>query len=202
MRFVTATLLVILGGCARHPPPPPPAPAASRGPSYVDLEAGWRVVVITPMLRFGGFQLKKVEQQESGKTITLRAGDEFLGYETATYAVDAREDGGVQVALTAVDYNRNGAITPAIKSFAPRLRMPYRFRRVRLLYMQKVSDADHAMAVLAAPDPAQLAVLTRSVQASPKTACRANRNEYCEWIPAGVAVRPERPVNRGWVPAR
>lgn len=68
--------------------------------------------------------------------------------------------------------------------------------------MQKVSDADHAMAVLAARDPVRLDLLTRSVLASPETTCRTDRNEYCEWIPAGVAVRPERPVNQGWAPAR
>ena len=80
--------------------------------------------------------------------------------------------------------------------------MPGRFLRVRLLCLQKVSDADHAMAVLAAPDSPRLAVLTRSVQASPETACRTNRGQYCEWIPAGVAVRPERPNGSNWVPAR
>ena len=49
-------------------------------------------------------------------------------------------------------FNREGAITHSAKSFGPRLPMPGRFGRVRLLCLQKVSDADHAMAVLAAPD--------------------------------------------------
>ena len=43
---------------------------------------------------------------------------------------------------------------------------------------------------------------TCSAQASPETACRANRGQYREWIPAGVAVRPERPNGSNWVPAR
>jgi hypothetical protein len=196
-----ALLIAFLGGCAhRHPlPPPPPAPG---GPSFVDLEAGWRVRVITAKLKSGGFLMKTTEQKEEGNNITLRAGDEFLGYETATYSVTARKDAGIRVALAAVEFNQNGAITPTPKSFAPRMPIPGRFRRVRLLYMQKVSDADHAMAVLAARDLPRLQLLTRSVQASPETACRSNRNEYCEWIPAGVALRPERPVNQGWAPAR
>ena len=154
------------------------------------------------MLKSGGFLLKIADQPEEGNTIALRAGDDFLGYETATYAVEARKDGGVRVALTGVDLNRDGAITHPAKSVAPRLRMPNRFRRVRLLYMRKVSNADHAMAVLAAPDSPGLAALTRRVEASPATACRNNRNEYCEWIPAGVAVRPEYRQGADWIPAR
>lgn len=193
-------LVVLLNGCARLPAPQPPA--LPGGPTFVELEAAWRVRVITPKLKSGGFLLKKAEQQESGNTITLGAGDEFLGFETATYGVEARAGVGVRVRLLGVDFNREGAITHSAKSFAPRLRIHGRFRRVRLLYMQKVSDADHAMAVLAAPDSPRLAVLTRSVQASPETACRTNRGQYCEWIPAGVAVRPERPNGSNWVPAR
>jgi hypothetical protein len=160
------------------------------------------VLVITPKLKSGGFQLKKNQQQELGNTITMKADDDFLGYETATYGVMLHKNGGVRIALSGVDFNRNGDVTAAPKSFAPRLRMPARFRRIRLLYMQKVSDADHAMAVLAAPDPSRLATLTAEVQTLPETACRISRNEYCEWIPAGVAVRPERLIDQVWKPVR
>ena len=199
MRLLVAALVIVLAGCARHLAPPPPP--VSSGPSYVELEAGWHVRVITPMLKSGGFPLKIADRQEAGNMIALRAGDDFLGYETAAYAVEARKDGGVRVALTGVDLNRDGAITHPAKSVAPRLRMPTRFRRVRLLYMRKVSNADHAMAVLAAPDSQRLAALTHRVQTSPAT-CRNNRNEYCEWIPAGVAVRPEYFKGSDWIPAR
>ena len=199
MRQIVAALAIVLAGCARHLAPPPPV---ASGPSFVELEAGWRVRVITPMLKSGGFPLKIADRQEAGNMIALRAGDDFLGYETAAYAVEVRKGGGVRVALTGVDLNRDGAITHPAKSVAPRLRMPTRFRRVRLLYMRKVSNADHAMAVLAAPDSPGLAALTRRVEASPATACRNNRNEYCEWVPAGVAVRPEYRKGADWIPAR
>lgn len=192
--------VVLLAGCAkRHPAPLPPAPVL-RGPSFAELEAGWRVRVITPLLKSGGFVLKTTGQHEEGNTITLRAGDDFQGYETAIYAVGAHKKGGVSIALTDVTVNRNGQLTHPAKSFAPRLRQPGRLRHVRLLYMLKVSDADHNMAVLAAADSTRLAALTQRVQAAPAIACRASRNEYCEWIPAGVAVRAERSAGAGWVP--
>jgi hypothetical protein len=191
---------VLLAGCAkRHPVPLPPAPVV-RGPAFAELEAGWRVRVVTPLLKSGGFLLKATEQQEEGNTITLRAGDEFQGYETAIYGVGAHKKGGVQIALTEVTMNRNGQLTHPAKSFAPRLRQPARLRHVRLLYMLKVSDADHNMAVLAAADSVRLAALTQRVQAAPATECRVSRNEYCEWIPAGVAVRAERQRGAAWVP--
>lgn len=185
-------LLAVLTGCVRLPLPQPPPPPG--GPTHLDLEAGWRVRVITAKLKSGGFLLKKTEEKQEGGTITMRAGDEFLGYETATYNVDPRKDGGIRIALAAVEFNHNGAITQSSKSFAPRMAIPVRFRRIRLLYMQKASNADHAMAVLAARGSDLLEVLTAAVRARPETACRTNRHEYCEWIPAGVAVRAERPA--------
>jgi hypothetical protein len=196
---VLLVLLLVLGGCAKKRLPVPPP--VVRGPSYAELEAGWRVRVISPVLKSGRFILKTAEQQEEGNTITLRAGDEFQGYETATYAVGRHPQGGVRVALTDVILNKGGALKHPAKSFAPRLRMPGRLRHVRLLYTMKVSDADHNMAVLAATNSPRLAALTARVQAAPAAECRVSRNEYCEWIPAGVAVRAEKPRGADWVPA-
>ena len=71
-----AALVIVLAGCARHLVPPPPV---SSGPSYVELEAGWRVRVITPMLKSGGFPLKIADRQEEGSMIAPRACDDFLG---------------------------------------------------------------------------------------------------------------------------
>ena len=108
----------------------------------------------------------------------------------------------MRVALTGVDLNREGALSRPKQSFAPRLRVPGRLPYIRLLFMQKASDADHSMAVLAARDRTRLQGLTQAVKGTPATACRNSRNEYCEWIPAGVAVRPERPAGPRWLPAR
>ncbi|MBI2688719.1 MAG: hypothetical protein HYX27_20650 [Acidobacteria bacterium] len=201
MRWLLAGMAVVMAGCAHKARAPlPPAPTF-RGPSFVELQPGWRVRVITPVLKSGGFILKTEEQQEQGNTITLRMGDEFLGYETAIYSVGKHKRGGVEIALTEVAMNRSGQLTHAAKSIAPRIRKPDRLRHVRLLYTLRVSDADHNMAVLAAADSQRLAALTQRVQASPATACVNNRNEYCEWVPAGVAMRAEKPNGTGWAPA-
>lgn len=193
------TLLLFAGGCVkRRSALPPPV---VRGPAYVELQPEWRVQVITPLLKSGGFLLKTTEQQESGNTITLRAGDEFLGYETAIYSVSKHPKEGVRVVLTEVAMNRDGQLTHPAKSFAPRLRMPKRMRHVRLLYSLKVSDADHGMAVLAARNLAALGELTTNVQARPETECRNSRESYCEWVPAGIAMRVEKRIGADWKPA-
>lgn len=186
MKWWVLAMALVLGGCATKRQPAPPAPKLM-GPSYVDLQPGMRVRVITPLLKSGGFVLKPVEQSEEGRTITLKAGDEFQGYETAYYTLGPTS----RVVLTAVSMNREGEVSRTQKSIAPRMRVPRRMRHVRLLYTLKVSDADHNMAVLGARDMARMAALTQAVQAQPATACKSNRNEYCEWIPAGVAVRVE-----------
>jgi hypothetical protein len=196
MRLLAA-IAVLLCGCAprRLPPPDPPRIA---GPSFVELEPGWRVQVVTPILKSGGFLLQSASQQEEGNTITLRAGDDFQGYETAIYAFSATR----KVLLTEVTRNHAGQITHPPKPLHRRLRVPARLRHIRLLFTLKVSDADHNMAILAATDPARLQALTQKVQATPAAACRNSRHEYCEWIPAGIAVRPERPNGTAWAPAR
>ena len=186
-RAALVVAVVVLAGCAgRKPLPQPPPARAVSGPRYVDLVPGGRVTVVTPILKSGKFLLQTGEAKEEGNTITLRVGDEFQGYETAVYLVGE----GARITVGEVKVNKGGVETAVAKPFAPRLRVPGRMRHVRLLFTLKVSDADHNMAVLAARDPGRLGALTGRVEADPAGACRTTRNEYCEWVPAGVAVRP------------
>jgi len=201
VRPLLALAVLLIAGCTKKPPVPlPPAPVV-RGPAYLDLQAGWRVRVVTPILKSGGFLLKSPEQKEEGSTITIHTGDEFQGYETTHYAVKAHKSGGVQVKVEEVLISRDGKTIHGYKPFAPRFRGPGRLRHVRLLYMLRASTADHNMAILAAADATRLADLTRRVQADPSHACVRTRADYCEWVPPGVAVRPERPNGAAWVPA-
>ncbi len=54
--------------------------------SYLDLQSSWRVRVVTPVLRSGGFELQLSQATQSGNVITESAED-LLGYETAYYKV-------------------------------------------------------------------------------------------------------------------
>ena len=60
---------------------------------------------------------------------------------------------------------------------------------VRLVFLVRVSQADHDMAIVAADDAAALDELTRAV--THRAECRSAQHAFCRWVPNGVAVTPE-----------
>ena len=185
-----------LCGCARHVSIPPPAPQAT--PNYIDIQTGWRLRVITPILKSGGYLVKTAEEVTTGNTITLATTADFTGYETAYYAVTP-----AGIKFESATMHRDGQASPQAKPTVTLFRIPRALRFTRLVYVARVSKTDHEMAVLAARDLADLAALTTAVLAQP-AACVSGKRRYCEWIPAGVAVRPERQKDgtTEWVSAR
>jgi hypothetical protein len=77
---------------------------------------------------------------------------------------------------------------------------------VRLIYLVRVSQADHDMAVAAAKGMDAVEALTRRVEANPVDACHDEQGAFCAWIPAEIAVVPQIPKTIDgaveWVPAR
>ena len=190
-----------LAGCAARKAPAPANTVQPIGPSYIDLQRGWRLRVVTPLLKSGGFRLAATAQTASGNTLTLSAGDDFLGYELAYYAVKAC---GVQ--FVSAETTRGGHTTPQPQPVAHLFQLPRGIRHVRLIYLLRVSQADHDMAVAAAKDMDALQALTRRIEANPADGCRSGPDAFCAWIPAGIAVVPQfRETTDGgveWVPAR
>lgn len=202
----------LLTSCtARTPTPlnaakaPVPGPVPQPG-TYVDVQPQWRLRVVTPILKSGGYVLETLGAKTDGKTVTVDSGGDFLGYEIAYYAVQPRPRGGVRIDFTAAEATRNGVTTPQTKSIAPLFKLPRSARYVRLIYLIRVSQVDHDMAVVAAPDIGRLNALTLRVQAGPGSACQDSRDGSCSWVPQGISIRPE--VERTasgvttWVPAR
>ncbi|HUE22857.1 MAG TPA: hypothetical protein VMQ86_14320 [Bryobacteraceae bacterium] len=195
-------LASVLTGCAARNAPAPAAAVQPIGPSYIDLEPGWRLRVVTPILKSGGYRLKTAGQSLDGNNLTLSAGDDFLGYEVAYYAVKARAGAVFVSAETTI----GGRSTAQPQPVAHLFQLPRGARHVRLIYLVRVSQADHDMAVAAAKDMDALEALTRRVQASPVDACHDGQGAFCAWIPAGIAVLPQvlRTIDgaREWAPAR
>jgi hypothetical protein len=204
---LAAALLGCGGKSARTPEPPPtaaPPPADVLGPDFIDLEPGWRVRVVTPLLKSGGYLMKKTEAELSGKTVTIDTGGEFLGYETSFYSVKPRMGGGVRVKFLSAEVTREEETTTRKQPHLRLFHTPGKARFVRLIYLKRLTQSDHDMAVVAAKDRDSLESFTRTVQAAPDTACRSLGSNYCSWVPAGIAVRPER-IRAGeeeWSPAR
>jgi len=195
-------LASLLAACTARHPRASAAAVQPIGPSYIDLEPGWRLRVVTPILKSGGYRLKLTAPTADAGTVTLHAGDDFLGYEVACYAVKARN--GVE--FVSAETTRNGHTAPQPQPVAHLFQLPRGVRHVRLIYLVRVSEADHDMAVAAAKDMDGLDALTRRVQANPADACRTEPDAFCAWIPAGIAVVPQfkKTIDGGfeWVPAR
>lgn len=180
---------IVLTGCAKHAPVAavPQAPTwPVKSPDWVDLEPGWRVREITPIFTSGGFVAKGIEVQQ-GNTITISDTD-FEGYETAMYSLDPAQGGGVRSRLETVETNKSGQITKEVKPRVMLFQFPRRVRYIRLLYLLRVSTADHNMAIIGANDPAELLQLTTQVQKNPEGGCANLRRAYCTWLPQGIAV--------------
>jgi len=192
----------LLSGCAARKPAAPAAVVQPIGPSYIDLQPGWRLRVVTPILKSGGYRLKSLGQTVEGNNVTLSAEDDSLGYEVAYYAVTARH--GVE--FVSAETTRNGHTSPQPRPVAQLFQLLRRVRHVRLVYLVRVSQADHDMAVVAARDMDDLEAITRRVESSPTDACHDERGAFCAWIPVGIAVVPQfqKPIDGGveWVPAR
>ncbi|MCU1274358.1 MAG: hypothetical protein JWO48_1789 [Bryobacterales bacterium] len=182
-----------------------PTPAATEPSDYIDLRPGWRLRVVTPILRSGGYRLQPVDQQASGNTITVSTGTDFLGYETAYYAVRARGR-GLRVEFSSAEISQDGKTALHPQPVAHLFQLPRNARYVRLIYLLRASKADHDMAVVGATEMDALDVLTHQVQADPSSGCRSDSRSFCSWIPAGIAVRPEVQTDvdgvNQWVPAR
>jgi hypothetical protein len=169
---------------------PPATVARSASQDYIDLQPGWRLTVVTPILKSGGYVLHTSEQQTAGNTVTLM-GTDFAGYEVAHYSVQARTGGGVRVRFGSAEVAKEGKTESQSRSIAPLFKLPRAARYVRLIYLIRVSQADHNMAVAAANEPGALDALTRQIQADPSDGCKIGKRTFCSWIPEGIAVRPE-----------
>lgn len=165
-------------GCATRPPATPPAPS-----SFIDLQPGWRLRVVTPILKSGGYQMQPAIRSATGNDFTVTAGQDFLGYEKAFYRVRAERI----VFVSAVE-TRDGRTLRRQKSRVPLFDLPPGLRHFRLIYMQRVSAADHEMALAAAAAMPDLEALTARVLRDPTAACRSEAGVYCRWVPAGISV--------------
>lgn len=209
-RLAVVVCLVLLGpltSCAvrtrgisaagAKPVVPAPVPPPE---TYIDLQPDWRVRVVVPILKSGGYVLRELATQTDGKTVTVDTGGDFLGYEIAYYTVQGRRGGGVRIDFASAEGTRSGVTASETKSIAPLFQLPRGVRYVRLIYLIRVSQVDHDMAVAAARDIGSLNALTLRVQANPGKACRDGRDEWCSWVPQGIAVRPEVERNVAGVP--
>ena len=156
-----------------------PVAVAVRGDaSHLDLAEGWRLRVITPILKSGGYQIPTAAKQQ-GLTIEIDSQGEFLGMETAFYSVEP----GLRIKLASVEAMLEGKAEMREKPVAKLFEFPSDAQHMRLVYLTRVSQADHDMAVVSGTTTQHLDDLTRRVHSASQCA-----QPYCAWVPAGIAV--------------
>ena len=199
-------LLSSLSACttACHHSPPKTVPSIAMDSRYLDLQPGWRLRVVTPILESGGYKVRTEEMHSEGNTISLRTEKGFLGYQTDYYSVNMPDEGRLAVTFqhaefTSIDQQKTEKPAPAVRLFI----FPSDTRYVRLLFLTRVSETDHDEAVLAASSEAELKSLTDMVESNPTSNCQPQPAGRCSWIPGGVAVQVERKATgrrNDWIP--
>ena len=185
-------LLTLLTGCAsRTARVPRVTPTGSPNNDYLDIHAGWRLTVVTPILKSGGYVLKTPDTPTSSNAFTLSAGTDFVGYEVAHYEAKDKRGGRVRIEFSSAEVTEDGRTQPRAQSIASVFRLDRRPTYLRLIYLTRVSQADHNMAVVAARKMDALDALTRQVQTNPADSCKFDQHTSCVWIPEGIAVRAE-----------
>ncbi len=216
---IIAATAILAVACAAHRPLPSTESAPAHSWYWVDLRAGWRVRVVTPVLKSGGHLVKagplngttengdrrQLSARAPGTaTIDLKTGKDFIGYEVSLYSVKARRSGGVRVAFRSAEINMAGEKMSRPHSVAPLFRSAQDGRFVRILHLAWGNHGDHDAAILVAGGRDSLKALTRKVESDP-SACVSSLQTSCSWIPAGIAVIPERKESAGsngrWVAA-
>ncbi len=207
MRLLFALPLCLLLACGPRSTPVSLAPPSGELPSYIDLQAGWRLRVIVPITKSGGFgpaAESVISADRANQTITLAAKSDFLGYETQYYSI-SKHRRGVHIRFDSATSTKNGQTLSATEPMIDLFRFPPRDKYVRLVYLLRASRADHNMAVIAARQIAKLESLTQVIERRPAE-CISSAQAFCSWIPAGIAVRPEmrQASDRAseWVPVR
>lgn len=134
----------------------------------------------------------------------MKVGEDFVGYELADYTIDARPDGGIRIRFSSATIKKDGKALRVAHPRVPLFQLPSDARYARLLFLTRVSPADHDQGVIAAPTISELQALTAKVQADPGHTCSENAQAFCSWIPIGIAVQPEKRstgFKKAWVPA-
>jgi hypothetical protein len=114
-----------------------------------------------------------------------------VGYEVSHYEVKGQKGGRVRVEFNSAEVTKENKTQPQAQSIAPRFQVARRPNYLRLIYLIRISQADHNMAVVAARKIDALDAITRQIQTNPAGGCNIDRRASCEWIPDGIAVRAE-----------
>lgn len=187
-QLLAGAVLVVLAACSRQIAVAPNAPAPSDN-SYSDLESGSNLKIVVPLLKSGGFRSDWQTSRVNANTFKVRA-DDLIGYTVLHYAVLGK-DGLVRLKFLSAEETREGKTAPAAAPPVLPFDLPRRAEYIRLVYLVRVSRADHNMAIVASKRLDRLHAFTARLIENPEV-CKSVDAIFCSWVPTGIAVRSER----------
>lgn len=197
--IAVATLLV---SCATRRAAAPVAQHDYAAAGFVDLQPGWRLRVVTPITKSGTFNVVSSAVSKDAGGLAMKTSDDFIGYEISYYSVVSQPGGSLAIRFASATESRQGKTTRVAHPRAQLFELPAQERFARLLFLTRVSPADHDQGIVAAPSFEQLKAVTTRVQADPEHNCTPEPQAFCTWVPIGIAVQPEQKGEHGkWVPA-
>jgi hypothetical protein len=133
------------------------------------------------------------EEKANGNNLAMHAAD-LIGYTSSTYSVVGKRH-EVRLKWMSAERVENGKPNPL--DHAPELPflLPPKTAHVRLVFLVRVSAADHNMAIVAAKRTEELDAFTVQLIQDPSI-CRSQQRTFCSWVPSGVAVQPEAAAGR------
>jgi hypothetical protein len=190
--LVLTAVLTAMGGCSRKnvSVPVPTASNIAKPDDYMDLEPEWKLRIVVPLLKSGGFRPAVTAQQTDGNTISMSA-DDLVGYEVSHYVANGKSASRVRLAFVSAEATREGKTVPEAHAPALPFALPERREHIRLVYLVRVSQADHNMAIVAAKRLDALNAFTKRLRENPSVCEGKEEGIFCSWVPAGIAVRPE-----------
>lgn len=199
-----ACLFLLSSSCVHRLPSKDIPPGIE--PGYVDLKAGWRLRVVVPILRSGGYIVPMTVEREEGRTISVRAGADFVGYETEYYDVKPRHGSGTTISFRDAEAVEEGKSSRRQRPLLQLFDLPPKIKFVRLIYLIRESKSDHNMVIVGATGKNTLAKLTVGVSSNESAMCNSSEKVACIFVPAGIAVVPEERIRidgkTDWRPAR
>ena len=158
---------------------------------YVDLGPENRLQVDSPILREGTPPDAPVIESAkiTGLTVEVKTSANFLGFETAWYAIRPKPAGtGFSIVPISAERHIQGTVTPAPAPAANYLHFPPEASFYRLFY--KAEQGTMKIMVISGATREELDGRTQAIAADPG-ACERFTREICILIPKGVALNPD-----------
>ena len=163
---------------------------------YIDLGPQHRLQVTAPIFRQGAnsdasaIESSTASEQGGKLTVQMRASSDFLGYETAWYAVERNANrAGARIVPISIEDHIDGNTSRADKPRFNYFQFASDAAYYRLFYLTRLSQADHDIDVLAASTRAGLEEQTKRLETDPGM-CSQNVSRTCAAVPREIAVTP------------